>query len=247
MAKHIYNLVIEHKKQIPQHLYKHIKPSVPLPVKVDLRRHWNFVYDQGQLGSCTSQAICSLLHFDNASLLPSRLLHYYNERALDGDISIDAGSTLSQGINALVYYGICQEKDWPYSIEKFAVHPPDGVYQKARAHKIYSYRHVRQTLQDMKAALASNIPFVFGILVYESFESDSVAMTGVVPLPNPTIETLLGGHALCAVGYDDKKQAFIVRNSWGSGWGDRGYCYIPYSYLVDRGLTSDLWVIEKCT
>ena len=96
----------------------------------------------------------------------------------------------------------------------------------------------------MRTCLAGGEPFVFGFSVYESFESDVVAKTGVVPMPRKH-EKLLGGHAVCCVGYDDTAKRFIVRNSWGSQWGQTGYFTIPYQYLGDRNLSDDFWYVQK--
>jgi len=106
-----------------------------------------------------------------------------------------------------------------------------------------SYSRVSQTPSQMKGCLASGFPFVFGFTVYDSFESQDVAKTGVVPMP-ASGESVLGGHAVLAVGYDDGQQRFIVRNSWGTGWGMHGYFTMPYAYLTDRGLASDFWTIR---
>jgi len=95
----------------------------------------------------------------------------------------------------------------------------------------------------MKGCLASGYPFVFGFTVYDSFESQQVAQTGVVPMPGST-EQVLGGHCVVAVGYDDSQQRFIVRNSWGADWGIQGYCTMPYAYLTDPNLASDFWTIR---
>jgi C1A family cysteine protease len=95
----------------------------------------------------------------------------------------------------------------------------------------------------MKQCLAAGYPFVFGFSVYSSFESKAVAKTGKVPLPKRN-ESQLGGHAVMCVGFRDKDQVWIVRNSWGSGWGDKGYCYFPYQYLTDPSLCSDLWTVR---
>jgi C1A family cysteine protease len=95
----------------------------------------------------------------------------------------------------------------------------------------------------MKGCLAAGYPFVFGFTVYESFESDAVAKTGVVEMPAPS-EKVLGGHAVVAVGYDDSTQRFIVRNSWGPGWGMGGYFTIPYAYLTDSNLADDFWTVH---
>jgi C1A family cysteine protease len=106
-----------------------------------------------------------------------------------------------------------------------------------------SYQRVLQTPTQMKGCLASGYPFVFGFSVYESFESPAVTKTGVVPLPSPG-ESMLGGHAVLAVGYDDERQRFLAMNSWGSAWGERGYFTIPYTYLTDAGLSADFWTVR---
>jgi C1A family cysteine protease len=95
----------------------------------------------------------------------------------------------------------------------------------------------------MKACLATGFPFIFGFSVYESFMSQQVANTGNVPMPHNG-EAMEGGHAVMAAGYDDERRVFIVRNSWGENWGDAGYCYMPYSYLVDQDIAADLWTIR---
>jgi C1A family cysteine protease len=106
------------------------------------------------------------------------------------------------------------------------------------------YAHVAQNLVQMQGCLASGYPFVFGFTVYDSFESDAVAQTGNVPMPIPA-ENVLGGHAVLAVGYDNTKRVFIVRNSWGPDWGAKGYCYMPYEYLLTPSYSSDFWTIRS--
>ena len=92
--------------------------------------------------------------------------------------------------------------------------------------------------------MAGGYPFEFGFTVYESFESQEVAQTGVVPMPQQT-EKVLGGHAVMAVGYDDAQQRIIVRNSWGTSWGQQGYFTMPYAYLTNHQLSSDFWTIQR--
>ena len=206
------------------------------------------VYDQGQLGSCTANALAAAYEYcDNNAFLPSRLFIYYNERKLENDIPDDAGAMLSDGIKTLETYGVCPETILPYDISKFAVKPSSLCYSTALKHKATKCSNIHNDLSSMKNALASGFPFVVGITIYESFESDSVALNGEVPMPNVNTEQMLGGHAVLVCGYDDSKKHWIMRNSWGSGWGDKGYFYLPYLYLLDSNLASDLWNITKET
>jgi C1A family cysteine protease len=218
-----------------------------LPKKVDLRSKMPPVYDQGQLGSCTANAIGAAFEFDQikeglTDFMPSRLFIYYNERAMEGTIDTDSGAMIRDGMKSVAKLGVCTETTWPYDISQFTEKPPKTAYDEASEHQAVIYRRVLGNLHQMQGALASGYPFVFGFSVYESFMSAEVAKTGEVPLP-PRGEQLIGGHAVVAVGYDDKIQRFIVRNSWGPGWGMKGYCTMPYGYLTDPGLSRDFWAI----
>jgi len=231
------------------HLYVavHAAPK-KLPAKVDLRKTCSAIEDQGQLGSCTANALVGALEFlERKQKQPvtnlSRLFVYYNERVIEHSVSQDAGAMLRDGIKTLAKQGVCDEKLWPYAIKKFAAKPTAACYTQATAHTISSYQRL-STLADMRACLASGYPFVFGFTVYDSFESDAVAASGVVPLPKKN-ERVLGGHAVCAVGYDDKATRFIVRNSWSRGWGQKGYCTMPYAYLDNGDLADDMWTMRK--
>jgi C1A family cysteine protease len=218
-----------------------------LPTEVDLRPDCPPVYDQGQLGSCTANAIGAAFQFDQRKqgledFIPSRLFIYYNERAMEGTIDSDSGAMIRDGIKSASKLGVCDEQMWPYEIPKFRDEPSRECYEAATDHQVLVYRRVIQRLHQMQACLAQGFPFVFGFTVYDSFESEEVAKTGEVPLP-PRGETVLGGHAVLAVGYDDSIQRFHVRNSWGEGWGKGGYCTMPYGYLSDPQLASDFWAI----
>ena len=231
------------------HLYAkvHAAPK-KLPAKVDLRKTCSAIEDQGQLGSCTANALVGALEFlERKQKQPvanlSRLFVYYNERVIEHSVNQDAGAMLRDGIKTLAKEGVCTEKLWPYAIGKFAAKPTSACYAQATAHTISSYQRL-STLSDMRACLASGFPFVFGFTVYDSFESATVASTGVVPLPKKS-ERVLGGHAVCSVGYDDKVKRFVVRNSWGRAWGQKGYCTMPYAYLDNRDLADDMWTMRK--
>ena len=219
-----------------------------LPAKMDLRPGCPPVYDQGQLGSCTGNAIAAAVQFDRMKqklpdFVPSRLFIYYGERVIEGTVSSDSGAQIRDGIKVVAKQGVPRETDWPYDIAKFTVKPSAKAFRDAKKDQAVSYSRVSQSLNQMKGCLASGDPFVFGFTVYDSFEGPEVARTGVVPMPAPQ-EGVVGGHAVLAVGYDDSQQRFIVRNSWGLGWGIKGYFTIPYAYLTERGLASDFWTIR---
>jgi C1A family cysteine protease len=218
-----------------------------LPKKVDLRSKMPAVYDQGQLGSCTANAIGAAFEFEHTKqglkdFMPSRLFIYYNERAMEGTVDTDSGAMIRDGMKSVAKLGVCTETTWPYDIPKFTEKPPKKAYDEAGKHQALVYRRVLPNVHQMQGCLAAGYPFVFGFSVYESFMSPEVAKTGEVPLP-PRGEQLIGGHAVLAVGYDDAIQRFIVRNSWGDGWGIKGYCTMPYSYLTDPQLARDFWAI----
>jgi len=220
-----------------------------LPASVDLRPGCpKEVYDQGQLGSCTANSIAGALEFDQIkqglkTFTPSRLFIYYNERVMEHTVDTDSGAQIRDGIKSVGKIGAPPETDWPYDIAKFTQKPSAQAIKDAPLGKALQYQRVPQVVNQMKGCLASGYPFVFGFTVYESFESDRVATTGVVPMPGPN-EQVLGGHAVLAVGYDDPSQRFLVRNSWGSGWGMGGYFTMPYAYLTDSNLADDLWTVR---
>ena len=219
-----------------------------LPGKVDLRPTCSKVEDQGQLGSCTANALVGGLEFlerkDKVAFEDfSRLFIYYNERAIEHTIQSDSGAMIRDGIKTLAKKGVCPEKKWPYLVSKFRLKPTASCYKDALNHQITSYHRII-TLDEMRTCLAEGFPFVFGFTVYESFESQAVAKTGVVNMPGHS-EKSLGGHAVLAVGYDDAQERFIVRNSWGEGWGMKGYFTMPYKYVADRNLSDDFWTIRR--
>jgi C1A family cysteine protease len=222
--------------------------AVALPPAVDLRSGCPPVEDQGNLGSCTANAIVGALEFlelkDGLPLVDlSRLFVYYNERVMEHTVQSDSGAQIRDGIKSVAKQGVCTEAKWPYLISKFKLKPTPTCYKEALKHKIIEYQSIG-SLADMRACLAEGYPFVFGFIVYESFESDKVAKTGSVPMPKKS-ERMLGGHAVLAVGYNDKQKRFIVRNSWGPGWGLKGYFTMPYAYLTNPQLASDFWVVRR--
>lgn len=237
-----------------KHYYDHayrVERAAVLPTSVDLRAQCPAVYDQGQLGSCTANAIAGMHEFlqmkqqQPSPFTPSRLLIYYDERVMEGTVSQDAGAMIRDGIKSVAKQGACSESEWPYDISRFAVKPPKKCYTDALQHQALSYQRVLG-LTQMKTSLAAGYPVVFGFLVYESFESQEVADTGVMPMPVHG-EQLLGGHAIMAVGYDDASQRLLIRNSWSADWGGpmAGYFTMPYAYAANSKYCSDFWTVRQ--
>lgn len=221
--------------------------DLALPPMVDLRSQDSPIEDQGSLGSCTSFAVGAAIRFARRKeslpdFVTSHLFLYYNSRPFFSK-GVDSGATLRDAVKAAARLGDCAETDWPYDISKFAVRPPAQAYTDAMQDRALKYQRIPQNIQQMKNCLAQGFPFVVGVSVYDSFESQQAETTGFIPLPKNS-ESLLGGHALLVMGYRDSDLHFIVRNSWSNSWGDKGYCYLPYAYLQDDGLASDFWCIQ---
>lgn len=248
----------------PMHVFGATRGA--LPAKVDLRSKCPAVYDQGSLGSCTANAIGAAYEYDQMNhhtqtskptpiFHPSRLFIYYNERAKEGTVLDDAGAIIEDGVKSVSTQGVCPESMWAYDITKFTVKPPKEAYAYAKNCHVTKFRKLNQDVTQLKTCLAQGLPIVFGMDVYQSMQSDNAATTGMVPMPQPN-EEQLGGHAVLIVGYDDNKVydvatnakgVFIVRNSWGTSWGDKGYFYLPQKYVLDTSLCSDFWVLLSIT
>lgn len=224
------------------------KPSaVKVVNKVDLRPYTNQVEDQGQLGSCTGNAIAEaieMLYNKNKKKVDlSRLFIYYYTRLIEGTVKYDSGAYIRNGIKACNHYGAPLESLWPYNISKFKSAPSSVAVTDASKRKITRYERA-SNFNACIDALTNGYPVVVGFLVYSSFMSSSVMRTGIMPYPNTRSEKLLGGHAVLLVGYDNTNQRFIVKNSWGQGWGDRGYFYMPYQVIQNTRMSDDFWVIK---
>lgn len=215
--------------------------GIATPQSVDLRPKMPPVWDQGQLGSCTAFALTAAMAFLHDGFEGSQLWLYYKERVAEGDVHQDAGAQIRDGIKVLAKLGLPPEADWPYLVSKFAKAPPAKANRDARHNLVAQYQRLTGPT-DYRACLAAGSPFVVGISVFESFESDAVAKTGDVPMPEPH-EKLIGGHAICVVGYEADGR-YIVRNSWGPDWGDAGYFRLPAAYLASSDLATDAWTIR---
>jgi C1A family cysteine protease len=214
------------------------------------------VWNQGNAGSCTGQSTrCSCkydLQRQQAKVIftPSALFIYYNARLVEGTTGQDAGAQIRDVIKGIARYGFCDETTWPYDVNKVTVKPTKKCYTEGAEHLALKYSRVPQTLSHLKSCIASGYTFVFGFTVYDSFESDAVSKTGILPMPGPN-EAMVGGHAVCCFGYDDTyvfpwgaKGAFYIRNSWGEDWGQYGNFLMPYDYMLNPDLTADHWNVQ---
>jgi C1A family cysteine protease len=220
-----------------------------LPKRADVISGCPPVYNQGRLGSCTANAIAAAVEFDlikqraGRVFIPSRLFLYYNERLMWGTVNTDSGAPIRDGIKCIARQGDCPEQLWPYVIKRFAEKPPPSCYAKALKYRAVEYKRLKRGLDDFRGCIASGYPFVFGFTAYDSFEGKEVARTGHLGLPSAG-EGVVGGHAVLCVGYDDSRRWFVVRNSWGRDWGNRGYFTMPYDYLMNGNLSDDFWTIR---
>ena len=227
-----------------------------LPAKVDLRPHLPPVEDQGPLSSCVANAVAGAYeylvkrHRDEQEAETeydvSRLFIYYNARAKRGDVEEDSGSVIADAIQGLREEGACSEETWPYEEEAVNEQPSDEAYEEAAKFLVEDMQLVPCTLEGWKTALAEGYPIIFGLGLYGSF--DQQRKKGLVPVPSPkeASRESHGGHSMLCVGYSDPDKVFIVRNSWGPDWGDKGYCYIPYEYLMSEKYNDgDSWIIRQ--
>ncbi len=240
------------KPSLPD-LRDHTADASQLPVleEVDPRGDLPPVFDQGQLGSCTANAVSAAVEYD--AMLSgtdpgtlSRLWIYYYERKIEGSSADqDTGAFGRDGFKVAKTLGVPRETDWPYDVSKFSEEPPVDLAAEARSHTISNYRVVARNLDSMKAVLSNSQTIAFGFTVYDSFESDEVAKSGRVPMPSRREKTL-GGHEVLAVGYLRAEPNYaLVRNSWGGGWGLGGYFLMPWTYLLDANLASDFRTIRR--
>ncbi|WP_118972341.1 C1 family peptidase [Taibaiella koreensis] len=218
-----------------------------LPGYINLRDRCGPVLDQETLGSCTANAAASAFRFDlqkqGAKVFdPSRLFIYYNTREAMGTVDEDRGASLRETVKSMNKLGVCGEKAWPYKIDKFSNRPGAACFKSGRDNQVLQYKKLDNTsLIQLKGCLAEGYPFIFGFRLWDSF--GKIGSDGMMPMPGPG-ESPSGGHAVMAVGYDDIRQVFVIRNSWNETWGDKGYFYMPYAFISDTGYAQDFWTIR---
>lgn len=257
------------KRQCRSKFTQHPRAATPLPANApatfDFKQRVPSIFNQYDLGSCTANAACQALRTlatpsRFAGFMPSRLYLYNRElvtEAAPNSVLTDSGADAADGLVILQTVGVCSEYLWPYRPDKFNVSPPPECFTDAAQHKVSAIGTVlppgtsnatatpTEVITALKAVLLQQIPVLIAIQVYDSFESAVVAKTGTVPLPNKAAESCLGGHEVLIVGYDDTNQLFTLVNSWGADWGDHGFFTLPYAYVTDSSLSTELIMITK--
>jgi C1A family cysteine protease len=239
--------------------------KMTLPASMDLSQWFSAVENQGSLGSCTANAGVGMVeYFENKAfgkyIDASRLFLYKTTRNMSKSTG-DTGAFLRTTMGAMVLFGIPPEEYWPYVIADFDIEPSAFCYAFAQNYKTITYYRLdppgttkEDLLSRIKTNLAAALPSMFGFTVYSSYvQAES---TGKIPYPTAG-EKIVGGHAIVAAGYNDNMKiqntnsgsgtttgAFLIRNSWGPEWGNNGYGWLPYEYVL-KGLAIDWWSLLK--
>jgi len=219
------------------------------PPSSDLSEAIPEVYDQGSIGSCTgnSGAMTGLFQsrMQGREISPSRLMLYYGAREIIGETEYDNGAYIRDIFKAWSKLGVAPESIWAYDESQVTVRPSPLAYNVGLKTLATAYHALDNTnLEELKSCIALGHPFVLGFNVYHSFMYGNWKDT--MPMPTPK-ENLLGGHAVCAVGYDDTRQAFRIKNSWGTDWKDGGHFWMPYAFVTNTRYCADLWTLQGVT
>lgn len=229
------------------------------PPSIDLRGEFSPIEDQGALGSCTANAGVALLEYYERQafgrhLDASRLFLYKATRNLMGETG-DTGAFLRTTMQALATFGVPPEEYMPYDVDRFDDEPTAFAYAFGKAYKALQFYRLDPggtprdvLLKRIKTNLAANLPVMFGFSVFSSYVDGT--LPGEIPFPAAK-DRQVGGHAVVAAGYDNTREitgpdgttrvgALVIRNSWGTAWGDAGYGWLPYDY-VTQGLAVDWW------
>lgn len=218
-----------------------------LPASVDLRKNFSDIKSQGTQGACSAFSSVSVIEYFLATILNkqtdlSEAFVYYNARVIRGETEVDEGASFKDIIEAIRDKGVCLEELCPYDQKVFNEEPTENAYSEAENRKITEAKNVRLKVDDVKSALAQGFPVIISA---KAFGSYLVNRNGVLRTPTPSEldDDTQENHAMVICGYIDKEGFFIVRNSWGKDFGDKGYCYLPYEYFRTPKAINQAYVV----
>ena len=232
-----------------------------LPAKADLSRLSPEIYAQGDLGSCVSNSLSMawrmtrLAHNDKSyvrivvtgykDMRPSRLYVYFNAKMIEGTpVRSDTGCTVHGALLGVGKNRTCDEEKWGYEMGNFGVQPSLEAYVNASNHSEMSYNKIIHTLDSLKYSISQGKPVMFGAVIFKSCKTRKVMHSGMIPTPVAVLDMPLGGHCMLIVGYDDEKKLFKIQNSWGKIWGDSGFGYMGYEYILNKNFCGDFWSFD---
>ncbi len=225
------------------------KAVLVLPDAVDLTAKLGIKpYNQYDMGSCTANAMAAAIQFlqkleKQPKNMPSRLFTYFISREIGGTVNEDGGAYIRDVVKATNKQGFIFEKQWTYTRKNLFTRPSEELFQDATTRRIDRYERIEDgNVAKMMSCLAEGFPFIFGMVVFNRpFEIARV--TGAMPMPTKKDENI-GGHAVLCIGYDAKRKAFKVRNSYGQSWGDKGHFWLPFDFADNANLMWDCWVVK---
>ena len=224
------------------------QPISYLSSSVDLRKYFTPVKDQGKIGACSAFALVSIFEFilkknRQSDINLSEQFVYYNSRKSKGMSHSDSGSSITEILNSMKQQGVCLEHLFPYNPDNLVQEPPVEAYDDAQTRKIICAKNVKHNLHDIKSAVYEGYPVAITIKIFDSFQP----WKGFIRIPSEQeIQNgKFGYHTMVICGYNDEARFFVVRNSWGSNFGEKGYCYIPYAYFENDSLSSSAFIITE--
>ena len=229
-------------------LEEEYQPLATIAPSVDLRKDFTVVKDQGDMGACSAFAMVGIFEYilkknHQPEIDLSEQFVYYNARKADGASRVDAGTSLSEVIRTMMDKGVCQEHLFPYNPDNISQEPPVEAYDDAQTRKIVRAKVVRKDLQAIKSAVYEGYPVAISLRIFNTFNPRK----GFIRIPSETEiqNEQSGNHAMIICGYNDEARFFVVRNSWGRKFGDKGYCYIPYGYIENEALLNGACIISE--
>lgn len=221
-------------------------PQGRLPERVDLREFCSPVENQLTTNSCTAQAIVGALEYhqrraNQPKIDLSRLFVYYNARRLSDMEGEDCGSFIHHVMAAVLAYGACEEQMWPFEKSMVLTKPTEAAYANGMMNEAVQYARTPLGVSALQA-LAAGLPVVFGAYFPTAYYQEA-AQTGSMPADGNRAMRPDGGHAMLIVGYDTPEQTFLVRNSWGEGYADRGYLRIPFNTMASYSDPTHFWTV----